>query len=83
MTILVRRAKNDPFGDGRHGFLTSPTAQLPVDWLDPARIDEGFLFRRISGHWSGRANASERLGPWRSAIVSIRIRASRRLGRRA
>jgi hypothetical protein len=83
MTILVRRAKNDPFGDGRYGFLTSPTAQLLVDWLVAARIEQGFLFRRITGHWIGRANATERLGPWRSAIVSIRMRASRRLDRRA
>ena len=37
-TILVRRAKNDPFGDGRYGFLTSPTAQLLFDWLEAAEI---------------------------------------------
>ena len=53
MTILVRRAKNDPFGDGRYGFLTPPTAQLLVDWLDAAEIKDGFLFRRITGHWIG------------------------------
>jgi integrase len=53
MSILVRRAKNDPFGDGRYGFLTSPTAQLLMDWLDAAEIKEGFLFRRITGHWIG------------------------------
>ena len=30
MSILVRRAKNDPFGDGRYGFLSPPTAQLLI-----------------------------------------------------
>jgi integrase/recombinase XerD len=50
MSILVRRAKNDPFGDGRYGFLTSPTALLLVDWLDAAGIKEGFLFQRITEH---------------------------------
>jgi integrase len=53
MSILVRRAKNDPFGDGRYGFLTPPTAQLLIDWLDAAGIKEGFLFRRITGNWIG------------------------------
>ena len=28
MSILVRRAKNDPFGDGRLGYLTSKTVKL-------------------------------------------------------
>jgi integrase len=53
MSILVRRAKNDPFGDGRFGFLTPPTARLLATWLDAAGIKEGFLFRRIIGHWIG------------------------------
>ena len=53
MSILVRRAKNDPFGDGRYGFLSPPTAQLLIDWLDAAEIKEGFLFRRIAGRWIG------------------------------
>jgi site-specific recombinase XerD len=53
MSILVRRAKNDPFGDGRYGFLTPPTARLLLDWLDAAGIKQGFLFRRITRHWIG------------------------------
>ena len=53
MSILVRRAKNDPFGDGRYGFLTAPTAQLLADWLDAAGIRDGFLFRRITQRWIG------------------------------
>jgi site-specific recombinase XerD len=53
MSILVRRAKNDPFGDGRYGFISPPTAQRLTDWLKAARIDEAFLFRRITGSWIG------------------------------
>jgi site-specific recombinase XerD len=53
MSILVRRAKNDPFGDGRYGFLTPPTVRLLASWLDAAGIKEGFLFRRITGNWIG------------------------------
>jgi integrase len=53
MSILVRRAKNDPFGDGRYGFLSQPTARLLMDWLDAAEIKQGSLFRRITGRWVG------------------------------
>jgi integrase len=53
MSILVRRAKNDPFGDGRYAFITPPTTQLLMDWLDEADIKEGFLFRRITKCWIG------------------------------
>ena len=53
MSILVRRAKNDPFGDGRYGFIAPPTARLLMDWLDAAKIEQGFLFRRITGPWIG------------------------------
>jgi integrase len=53
MSILIRRAKNDPFGDGRYGFLTPPAARLLLDWLDAAEIEEGFMFRRITGNWIG------------------------------
>lgn len=53
LSILVRRAKNDPFGDCRYGFITPPTAQLLMDWLNAAEIKEGFLFRRITRNWIG------------------------------
>ena len=49
MSILVRRAKNDPFGDGRYGFISQPTVKFLNDWLDAAEIKEGSLFRRITG----------------------------------
>jgi integrase len=38
MSILVRRAKNDPFGDGRLGYLTPKTATLLRKWLEISNI---------------------------------------------
>jgi integrase/recombinase XerD len=49
MSVLVRRAKNDPFGDGRYGYLTPPTVELLKDWLRAASIQKGCLFRKVSG----------------------------------
>lgn len=47
MSILVRRAKNDPFGDGRLAYLTPETAKLLKKWLEISNIRRGWLFRRI------------------------------------
>ncbi len=47
MSILVRRAKNDPFGDGRLGYLTPKTVKLLNKWLEISDIRTGLLFRRI------------------------------------
>jgi len=49
MSILVRRAKNDPFGDGRLGYLTPKTVEILFAWLKAASIEEGWMFRRIAG----------------------------------
>jgi integrase len=53
MSILVRRAKNDQVGDGRYGFIAPPTIKFLNEWLDAARLKEGYLFRRITGDWIG------------------------------
>jgi integrase/recombinase XerD len=53
MSILVRRAKNDPFGDGRYGYLTPPTVQVLKTWLDAASIKKGWLFRKVTGDRAG------------------------------
>jgi site-specific recombinase XerD len=46
-SILVRRAKNDPFADGRLGLL-SPTTLAHVNrWLAAAGIGSGWIFRRV------------------------------------
>lgn len=33
LRVLIRRAKNDPFGEGRIAFTSTSTAQLVADWL--------------------------------------------------
>ncbi len=48
MSILVRRAKNDPFGDGRFGYLAPATVELLRAWLHAASIEKGWLFRKVS-----------------------------------
>jgi integrase len=49
--ILVRRAKTDPFGDGRWAYLSVPTARRLKSWLETAQIDEGAIFRGLNrGH---------------------------------
>ena len=53
MSILVRRAKNDPFGDGRLGYLTPKTVKLLKRWLRVSEIKNGWLFRRIYGQRIG------------------------------
>jgi site-specific recombinase XerD len=49
MSVLVRRAKNDPFGDGRYGYLTQATVELLKTWLDAASIEKDWLFRKVMG----------------------------------
>jgi len=48
MSVLVRRAKNDPFGDGRYGYLTPQTVKILKAWLESAAIPRGSLFRKVS-----------------------------------
>ncbi|PKR89653.1 hypothetical protein CXZ10_09845 [Pleomorphomonas diazotrophica] len=48
MLALIRRAKNDPFGDGRDGFVSAPAADALKAWLEAAKISEGWLFRRVN-----------------------------------
>ena len=47
MIALIRRAKNDPFGDGREGFLSIRSVEMLDKWLQTAAIEEGWVFRRI------------------------------------
>lgn len=48
MSIFVRRAKNDPFGDGRYGYLTPPTVEFLQAWLIAAPIEKDWLFRKVT-----------------------------------
>ena len=45
--ILIRRAKTDPFGDGRWAHLSPPTMDHLKAWLAVAAIIDGPLLRPI------------------------------------
>lgn len=49
MSILIRRAKNDPFGDGRMGVLSPDTVARIAAWRKAAKLRQGWMFRRING----------------------------------
>lgn len=51
--ILIRRSKNDPYGQGRLGYISSDTLTLLRDWLTAAKITRGFIFRGIRGNVIG------------------------------
>jgi len=48
-SVLIRRSKTDQAGDGRHGYLSAETMRYLRRWTDAAAIDEGPLFRRVTG----------------------------------
>ena len=45
--ILIKRAKNDPFGRGRVSHLSRQTTKHLQDWIKDSSITEGPLFRAI------------------------------------
>jgi integrase/recombinase XerD len=49
MSILVRRAKNDPFGDGRFVYLTPETVKVLTAWLTASGVTDSWIFRRVLG----------------------------------
>jgi integrase/recombinase XerD len=53
MSILVRRAKNDPFGDGRLGYLTPETVKFLRAWLKASGVTDSWMFRRVRGDQVG------------------------------
>jgi len=53
MSVFVRRAKNDPFGDGRYAYLSPETVDLLDVWLKKASIKGGWLFRRVTVDYVG------------------------------
>lgn len=48
-TVLVRRAKNDQFGEGRIARLSLATTQLVQKWVDTAGLERGPLLRPVYG----------------------------------
>ncbi len=47
MSILVRRGKADPFGDGRFSYLTPKTVKILRAWLDASGVTDSWIFRRV------------------------------------
>lgn len=45
--VLIKRAKNDPFGNGRISYLSLKTSKYLQDWIKVSGITEGPLFRAI------------------------------------
>ncbi len=45
--ILVRRAKNDPFGDDRWAYLSAKAVAHLDRWLAASGEEEGYVFRRL------------------------------------
>ncbi len=43
--ILIRRSKNDPFGDGRYGRLSQAALEALKSWLHISKIKSGFIFK--------------------------------------
>ena len=52
-TILILRAKNDPFGSGRLGYVSENTCKLLDDWFRATNIVDGWIFRRVRGQKVG------------------------------
>jgi integrase/recombinase XerD len=46
-SMFVPRSKSDPFGDGRIAYLSSPTQERLIAWLDAADLYSGPLFRGL------------------------------------
>lgn len=47
--ILIRRSKNDPYGQGRLGYVSPKTLEIVNAWLAAAKIESGFIFRSVRG----------------------------------
>lgn len=47
VTILIKRSKNDPFGKGRHAYLSKRSLVDLRNWLTASGIKSGPLFRAI------------------------------------
>ena len=50
ITVLIRRAKNDPFGNGRLGILSCSAANHLTMWLAAGRIETGYVFRALGSN---------------------------------
>jgi site-specific recombinase XerD len=48
-TVLIRRSKTDPRGQGAQAYLAPATLSLLRHWLRAAQLHHGPLFRRVTG----------------------------------
>jgi integrase len=51
--ILIRRSKNDPYGEGRLGYVSPDSLKLVHAWLRAAGFDSGYIFRAVRGDRAG------------------------------
>ncbi len=58
--VLVRKAKNDPFAEGRLAYLSSRTGAILNRWLTAAGITEGWVFRGVWGMTIAAASIQSR-----------------------
>lgn len=77
-TILVRRGKTDPAGDGAVAFIARDTMELVHEWTKRSGIRNGFLFRSlrsgILGEWLHPGQVSRIYkGMARAAGLSSRV----------
>jgi integrase/recombinase XerD len=72
--VLIRRAKNDPTGEGRVAWLAPLTLKLVRGWLAQSGTTSGRIFRRIHG----MARLGEPLRP--RAVAEILLRMARGAG---
>ena len=52
--ILIRRSKNDPYGQGRLGYISEDTLKILRVWLTAARIESGYIFRAVRNNIVGK-----------------------------
>ena len=52
--ILIRRSKNDPYGNGRLGYVSAETLEHLRAWLGDAQIDAGYIFRAVRNQTAGQ-----------------------------
>lgn len=48
MSILLRKSKTDQHGSGQWIHLSAPASKAVLDWLEAAKIRDGFILRGVS-----------------------------------
>ena len=77
-TILVRRSKTDPEGDGAQVYVAPGTVRLVREWLERSGVTERRVFRSLS-----RGHIGELLGPNEVPRIFKRMAEQSRIAARA